>query len=76
MKLLEIQSSVRQQGSISRLLSQEFIEVWKNRYPQTKHQQRDVGSQPPAHPTELWTKANYISPEQRNPEMIEALRES
>ena len=76
MKLLEIQSSARQQGSISRLLSQEFVELWTKHRPAIEHKQRDVASYPPAHPTELWTKANYISPEQRTPKMIAALQES
>jgi FMN-dependent NADH-azoreductase len=80
MKLLEIQTSARQQGSISRLLSQEFLEIWqKNRSPiesSIEHKQRDVGSKPPAHITELWTKANYLAPEQRTSEMIEMLSES
>ena len=76
MKLLEIQSSARQQGSISRLLSQEFGEFYQKYYSKLERKQRDVGTNPPAHPTELWTKANYISPEQRTPEMIAALQES
>ena len=76
MKLLEIQSSARQQGSISRLLSQEFVELYQKYHSAIEHKQRDVGKNPPNHPTELWTKANYISPEQRTPEMIEILSES
>ena len=76
MKLLEIQSSARQQGSISRLLSQEFVELWAKHHSSNKYKQTDVGNKPPAHPTELWTEANYTSPEQRTPEMITALQES
>lgn len=76
MKLLEIQSSARQQGSISHLLSQEFIELWTKHHLAVEHQQRDVGNCPPAHLTELWTKANYTSSEQRTPDMIAALSES
>lgn len=76
MKLLEVQSSARQIGSISRLLSQEFIETWKNYHPAIDYKQRNVGSKPPAHVTELWTKANYLEPERRTPEMIAALNES
>ena len=76
MKLLEIQSSARQQGSVSRLLSQEFIDLWTKHRPAIEYKQRDVGTHPPAHLTELWTKANYISLEQRTPEMITALQES
>ena len=63
MKLLEIQSSARQQGSISRLLSQEFIETWKNHHPKIDCKQRVVGNKPPAYISELWTKANYLQPE-------------
>ena len=76
MKLLEIQSSARQQGSVSRLLSREFIEVWKSHHSAIEYKQRDVGNNPPAHVTELWIKANYLAPEQRTPEMISALQES
>jgi len=74
--LLEIQSSVRQQGSISRQLSAEFIQVWQSRYPQAKHLIHDVGIYPPAHPTEFFTIANYTLPEQRPPEMIAVLTNS
>lgn len=76
MKLLEIQSSVRQSGSISRHLSQEFIQAWETADAKTQHKKRDVGVNPPAHPTELWTKANYLPPEARSPEMIATLAES
>lgn len=58
MKLLEIQSSVREEGSISRALSEEFIQTWKTVHSGIQHQKRDVGMDPPAHPTGLWTKAN------------------
>lgn len=76
MKVLEVQSSVRQKGSISRALSNEFIQAWKTTHPETQHKQRDVGINPPAHPTELWTKANYMPPEARSPEMVAALADS
>ncbi len=76
MKLLEIQSSVRQEGSISRTLSDEFIQAWQIAHSEIQHKQRDVGINPPAHPTGLWTKANYMSPEERSPEMVSALAAS
>jgi len=76
MKLLEIQSSVRQEGSISRLLSDEFIQAWKTTHSEIQHKRRDVGINPPAHPTELWTKANYMTPEERSPEMVATLATS
>ncbi len=76
MKLLEIQSSVRKDGSISRSLSDEFVQAWQTVHSATQHQKRDVGINPPAHPTELWTKANYTLPEERLPEMTAALTAS
>jgi FMN-dependent NADH-azoreductase len=76
MKLLEIQSSVRQEGSISRTLSDEFIQSWQTTNPQGQHKKRDVGIHPPTHPTELWTTANYIPPQERSPEMVAVLAES
>lgn len=76
MNLLEIQSSVRLEKSISRVLSNQFIHVWKATYPDTQHKLRDVGINPPAHPTELWTTANYTPPEARSSEMVTALADS
>jgi FMN-dependent NADH-azoreductase len=76
MKLLEIQSSVRQEGSISRTLSEEFIQAWQTAHSEIQHKKRDVGINPPAHPTGLWTKANYMPPEERAPEMISILTSS
>jgi FMN-dependent NADH-azoreductase len=73
MKLLEIQSSVREEGSISRSLSEEFIKTWQNAHYGIRHHKRDIGLNPPDHPNELWTKANYTSPEERSPEMISVL---
>lgn len=76
MKLLEIQSSVRVEQSISRALSHEFIEALQNLHPDLQHQQQDVGTNPPAHPTGLWTTANYLPPESRTLEMKTILTES
>ncbi|BDI20795.1 FMN-dependent NADH-azoreductase (plasmid) [Nostoc cf. commune SO-36] len=76
MKLLEIQSSVRLDRSISRALSHEFIQAWQNSHPNALHKQQDVGMHPPAHPTELWTTANYLPPDSRTPEMETALAAS
>lgn len=65
MKLLEFQSSVRAEKSIYRVLSHEFIQTWQNFHFNEKYKQRDVGMNPPTHPTELWTTANYIPPDSR-----------
>lgn len=76
MKLLEIQSSVRKAGSISRRLSDEFVQMWQTLHPEVQHKKRDVGLYPPAAPNALWTQANYLPPNQRTSEMTEVLAES
>lgn len=76
MNLLEIQSSVRLEKSISRALSHQFIHAWKTTNHDTQHKLRDVGTNPPAHPTELWVTANYTPPEARSSEMVAALADS
>lgn len=76
MKLLEIQSSVRFEQSVSRALSREFIQTWQKFYPNGQYRQRDVGLNPPDHPTELWTTANYLPSDSRTIEMETALTES
>lgn len=76
MKLLEVQSSVRTERSVSRALSREFVQHWLSTHPEAEHRQRDVGNNPPAHPTELWTTANYTPPEARTPEMTAVLASS
>jgi FMN-dependent NADH-azoreductase len=76
MKLLEIQSSVRVERSISRALSREFVQAWQTINPGAKSRLRDVGTNPPAHPTEVWIKANYTKPKARTPQMMEILSDS
>ncbi|PSB48888.1 NAD(P)H dehydrogenase [Cyanosarcina cf. burmensis CCALA 770] len=76
MKLLEVQSSVRQENSISRSLSYEFVQAWQKNHSHAQHKKRDVGANPPAHPTELWTKANYTPPKARTSEMVGVLSHS
>jgi FMN-dependent NADH-azoreductase len=76
MKLLQVQSSVRIEKSISRALSQEFIQAWQKLHPDAQQRQRDVGLYPPAHPTELWTTANYLPSESRTLEMENVLADS
>jgi FMN-dependent NADH-azoreductase len=76
MKLLEIQSSVRTYGSISRALSREFVQALQATHAATQHRLRDVGLTPPPHPTERWAIANYTLPESRTPEMVQILAHS
>lgn len=76
MKLLEVQSSVRLEKSISRMLSNQFVQAWKTTHSDAQHRLCDVGTNPPAHPTELWTIANYSHADNRTPEMTTALTNS
>lgn len=76
MRLLEIQSSVRLEKSISRILSSQFVRAWKIAHPDAEYKLRDVGINPPAHPIEFWTIANYTPPETRTSEMINVLANS
>lgn len=65
MQLLEIQSSVRQERSISRTLVSKFIYQWQSFHPEAQHQLRDLGQQPPALITAEWVTANLTpSPDQ------------
>lgn len=76
MKLLEVQSSVRRENSISRILSSEFVKACQVAHPDALHLIRDVGINPPAHPTELWTQSNYTPSDARTLEMVETLADS
>jgi FMN-dependent NADH-azoreductase len=72
MKLLEIQSSVRQERSISRTLASKFIYQWQSFHPDAQHQLRDVGEHPPALITADWVAAN-LTPETGQTEATKAL---
>lgn len=65
MKLLEIQSSVRQDRSVSRTLASKFIYQWRSYNPDTQYSLRDVGVNAPALITSNWVAANLTpSPDQ------------
>lgn len=57
-------------GQLPALLS------WETAHPKTQCRKRDVGVKPSAHSTELWTKANYMPPEARAPELSATLADS
>ena len=48
-RVLVIESSARQQGSVSRQLTQAFIQQWKIAHPNDSVQVRDLGQQPVPH---------------------------
>ncbi|MBE9108202.1 NAD(P)H-dependent oxidoreductase [Nodosilinea sp. LEGE 07298] len=58
MKLLEIQTSVRQDRSVTRTLASKFIYQWQAYHPKAQHYLRDLGAQPPALITNDWVAAN------------------
>lgn len=74
--LLHIDSSPRGQRSHSRRLTKEFVEAWQQVHPSDTFTYRDVGRNPIPHLDESWIAAGYTPPEQRTPEMWEALRVS
>lgn len=58
-RVLVIESSARQRGSVSRLLTAEFISHWKAAHPADRFQVRDLAREPLPHLDELllgaWT---------------------
>jgi len=76
MKLLEIQSSVRQERSVSRTLISKFIDQWQSFHPEAQHQLRDIGQQQPALITADWVAANLTPAPDQTEETKALLAES
>lgn len=76
MKLLDIQSSVRQDRSISRTLASKFVYQWQSFHPDAQHQLRDIGQQPPALITADWVAANLTPLENQTEDTKALLAES
>lgn len=74
--LLCINSSVRDEDSRSRLLVDQFSAAWRDYHPGEAIAWRDVGKNPPSHPSADYITANYTSPEKRTREMVAVLEES
>jgi FMN-dependent NADH-azoreductase len=55
-------------------MTREFVETWKQQYPLDTVTYRDVGREPIPHVSEPWIAAAYTPPEQRSPELREAIR--
>lgn len=66
--LLHINSSVRNEGSISRQLTAEFLEKWKASAPGAKVVVRDLAANPLPHLNEETLGAFFTPAEQRSPE--------
>ncbi|GAB4134132.1 MAG: FMN-dependent NADH-azoreductase AzoR1 [Cyanobacteria bacterium J069] len=74
--LLHIDSSPRGERSHSRRLTREFVEAWKQAYPEDLVTYRDVGRNPVPHLDERWIAAAYTPPEQHTPELQDAIHVS
>ena len=72
--LLHIDSSPRSERSRSRQLSRELVEAWKQSHPTDTITYRDIGRQSIPHLTERWIAAAYTPPEQRTPELWQAIQ--
>lgn len=70
--LLHINSSVRNEGSISRQLTAEFLEKWKASAPGAKVVVRDLAANPLPHLNEETLGAFFTPAEQRSPEQARA----
>jgi FMN-dependent NADH-azoreductase len=72
--LLHMDTSPRGERSQSRRMTKEFVEAWKRTHPTDTVTYRDVGRHPVPHVDELWVAAAFTSPEERTPELWEAIR--
>jgi len=72
--LLNIQSSRRYDTSVSRILSNQFIEQWQKSNPGGKVITRDLAKTELPFISLTWISAAFIPNEKRTPEMVEALK--
>lgn len=71
--LLHIDSSPLGDASISRHLSEEFVQNWQRRHPDGKVITRDLSANPPPVITAEWIGASFTPEEARTPAQQEAL---
>jgi FMN-dependent NADH-azoreductase len=76
MKVLHIDSSVRNERSVSKKLSGFFIDQLKNNINPIQVDYLDLTQFTPKHPTALFIRANYTPEHERTQEMIAELQES
>ncbi|HEY6768345.1 MAG TPA: NAD(P)H-dependent oxidoreductase [Candidatus Sulfotelmatobacter sp.] len=72
MKLLRIDSSARR-SSISRQLTDRFVQTWKKEYPHGEVMERDLSTTHLPLITDEWTKAAYSDPAARTAEQRKAI---
>lgn len=74
--LLRIDASARLDGSITREMTDRFIEGWRAIEPDAQILARDVGRQPPSIVSEASIRAGFTPADQRTPAMRDVLAES
>ena len=74
--LLKIDASARQARSLTRMMSDLFLENWGKTGADLNVVRRDVGLRPPAAISESWIAAAFTPPEQRLPEQMLLLKAS
>lgn len=74
--ILHIDSSPRGERSISRTVTNDFITRWKQRSPDDTVTYRDLGHHPVPHVDEPWIAAAFTPPQDRSPELNEAIKTS
>ncbi|MCU0569813.1 MAG: NAD(P)H-dependent oxidoreductase [Oculatellaceae cyanobacterium Prado106] len=72
--ILHLDASPRGERSHSRRMTRAFVEQWKQAHPGDTVTYRDIGRNPVPHVTEAWIAAAFTPPEQRTPELWDALR--
>jgi FMN-dependent NADH-azoreductase len=70
-KILHINSSVRNDGSISRKVTEEFLNKWKAKDPNTVVIERDLAANPLPHLTEQTLGAFFTPADKRTPEQVQ-----
>lgn len=73
-RILHINSSVRNAGSISRQMTSEFIAQWKSAHPDTEIVERDLATNPVPHLNERMMGAFFTPAEQRTEEQAATVK--
>jgi FMN-dependent NADH-azoreductase len=75
-KVLIINASARKERSLSRYMTNVFVETWQAKYPDDAIIYREVGQEPIPHVTEKWIAGAFKPAELRTAAHIEALKVS
>ncbi|WP_222597172.1 FMN-dependent NADH-azoreductase [Chitinophaga pinensis] len=73
-KVLIINASARKERSLSRYMTNVFVETWQTKYPDDNIIYRDVAQEPIPHVTEKWIAGAFTPAAARTAENIEALK--